>query len=80
VAKPLPGGDVSKEADVESMIKTVRYSSTTLKGSARVMLAFAQHFLISYYTLSFFQAVDAWGTVDILTNNARFGDHCLYLS
>lgn len=57
------GGDVSKEADVDSMIKTV----SNVPCLTQQVYAFACY---SLAWLPFVQAIDAWGTVDILINNA----------
>lgn len=56
------GGDVSKEADVESMIKTV--SKCCLKTKFDILSGLTHNFHL--------QAVDAWGTVDVLINNAGY--------
>lgn len=59
------GGDVSKEADVASMIKTVSKTSV-------ISLFFIYLLVGSFLTLQSLQAVDAWGTVDVLVNNAGY--------
>lgn len=65
------GGDVSKEADVESMIKTVWESAASAK-RIHVIYLVLLHFLAVIYVMFqlHVQAVDAWGTVDVLINNA----------
>lgn len=61
------GGDVSKEEDVAAMIKTV--SNCDLFVNCFVCHC-NQHYFILIKGL---QVVDAWGTVDVLVNNA--GQH-----
>ncbi|KAE8696639.1 reductase 2 [Hibiscus syriacus] len=56
------GGDVSKEADVEAMMKTALDAWGTI--DILVRLPKILSFLFSCLT------IDAWGTIDILVNNA----------
>ena len=57
------GGDVSKEADVEAMIKTVSECS---------LFIFYNLIIDACFMTLYVQVVDAWGTVDILINNAGY--------
>lgn len=64
------GGDVSKEEDVEAMLKTVSKWSLLIKKIT------SDHASLICFMILHLQAVDAWGTVDVLINNA--GGYCKF--
>jgi 3-oxoacyl-[acyl-carrier protein] reductase len=64
------GGDVSKEADVDSMMKAVSAVSLCNTNALLNILLYQFFTLWLVYDYLIYQALDKWGTIDVLVNNA----------